>query len=436
MAIRNIVFALVCILHAAVATAANDLELPPVISPEEFDQPIIRPTGELSLKQAIALTLEHNPELASFAWNIRAREIDQIEAGLLPNPQLDVEVENFAGSGDVRGFKSSETTLSLSQLIELGDKRIKRQKIALGDHTLARWDYEIKRVDLLAQTAKAFINVLGQQEMLAITNEINALANDVYATVNKRVDAGKASKLEEIKARVELSKSTLESIRVGRQLVINKQQLAVLWGDSEFIFTDVLGDINTATPPPNLNSIVDKINNNPELARWVTEISRQQSSISLARANTIPDVTVSAGVRHLNASDDVAAVARISIPLFLFSNKQTGVKRSEAGLGNVIKQQQTSELKIRSALMQNYQQLNILYGEVQVLKDEVMPAAKEAFLASKKIYELGKLDLLGLLDAQRTYFDVRRQYIESITAYQLMVVSIERLIGGGMDSFQ
>jgi cobalt-zinc-cadmium efflux system outer membrane protein len=258
----------------------------------------------------------------------------------------------------------------------------------------------------------------------------------VYTTVNKRVGAGRASKLEEIKARVELSKTRLDSINAEKQLLISEQSLATLWGDSEITFTDVVGDITRTTPPPDLNSIVNNISNNPDMARWVSEISRQQSSINLARAQTIPDVTVSAGMRHLNASDDIAAVASISIPLFIFNNKQTGVQRSKAGLRRAIKQRETSELKIRSSLIQNYQQLKILYGEVSVLKEELLPAAEEVFVASKKIYQLGKLDLLGLLDAQRTYFDVRKQYIESITAYQLMVITIERLIGSGLETFQ
>lgn len=436
MAIKNILFVVACSFHVTVMAAVDDLAVPPVMAPEDFDQTFVKPTGELSLRQAIALTLKHNPELASYAWNAREKEIKQIEAGLLPNPQLGIEVENFAGSGDVSGIKSSETTIALSQLIELGDKRLKRQKIAANDYSLARWDYEIKRIDLLAETARAFIAVLGKQEMLAITKEINGLANDVYSTVSKRVAAGKASKLEEIKARVELSKTRLDSINTEKQLQKSQQSLATLWGDSEITFTDLLGDINQTTAPPDLNTIVDNINHNPDMARWVSEISREQNSINLARAQTIPDVTVSAGMRHLNASDDIAAVASISIPLFIFNNKQTGVRRSEAGLGRAIKQRETSELKIRSALMQNYQQLKILYGEVSVLKDELIPAAEEAFVASRKIYQLGKLDLLGLLDAQRTYFDVRKQYIESLSAYQLMVITIERLIGGGLETFQ
>ncbi len=228
----------------------------------------------------------------------------------------------------------------------------------------------------------------------------------------------------------------MDGINSIKQLQISEQSLVTFWGDSEITFTDVVGDIYKTTSPPDLNSIIDSINNNPEMARWVSEISRQQSSINLARAQTIPDVTVSAGIRHFNTSDDIAAVASISIPLFIFNKKQTGVQQSKAGLGRAIKLREISELKIRSALIQNYQQLKILYSEVSVLKKEVLPAAEEAFVISKKIYQLGKLDLLGLLDAQRTYFDVRKQYIESITAYQLMVITIERLIGGGVESFQ
>ena len=112
MAIKIVVFAIACIIHATVMAVEDDLLLPPVMAPEEFDQPVIQPTGDLSLRQAIVLTLKHNPELATYAWTIRSREIDQIEAGLLPNPQANLEIENFAGSGEMSGFKSAETTIA------------------------------------------------------------------------------------------------------------------------------------------------------------------------------------------------------------------------------------------------------------------------------------------------------------------------------------
>ena len=432
MFIKTLVFIITCLIHVSVMAVDDELMLPPTMAPEEFDQPVIQPTGNLSLRQAIVLTLKHNPELATYAWAIRSKEIDQIEAGLLPNPVAGFEIENFAGSGDLSGFRSAETTITLSQLIELGDKRMKRRQLASSDRNLARWDYEVKRVDLLSQTAMIYAEVLGDQERLTIADEIRELAKEVYETVKKRVEAGKVSRLEEIKARVELSKSQLSHINAERQLTISRQNLVTSWGGTDVTYNRVEGDFYNISSIPQLASIVNKINNNPDLARWATEVSRHQNAITLARADTIPNISVSAGVRHLNETDDVAAVASISIPLFLFDKKRTGVQRSEVGLNQASKQRQITETRLRSALLIAYQRLNILHNEVTTLNDEILPGAKEAFNAATKIYRLGKLDLLGLLDAQRTYFETRQQHIESVKEYHRIVIAIERLIGSSL----
>src|SRR5262245_47381643 len=57
------------------------------------------PTDVLRLPQALALALLHNPELRAFAWDIRAAEARTLQAGLRPNPELGLEVENVTGTG-------------------------------------------------------------------------------------------------------------------------------------------------------------------------------------------------------------------------------------------------------------------------------------------------------------------------------------------------
>src|SRR5262245_54860130 len=53
------------------------------------------PTGVVTLAQVQAQALLQNPRLAAFGWEVRAREAQILQAGLLPNPEVDVEVENF-----------------------------------------------------------------------------------------------------------------------------------------------------------------------------------------------------------------------------------------------------------------------------------------------------------------------------------------------------
>ncbi len=435
MYLRTLVLLAAYYFSAATFAVDVDLSLPPIISPEEFDQPITLPTGDLSLKQAILLTLKHNPQLAAHAWTIKGEEMAEIEAGLRPNPALLMAVENIAGSGNFSGIDATETTLALSQLIELGDKRVKRKNLALNDQYLARWEYEITRIDLLATMTKSYINVLSLQEIVAIQKETYELADEVYKTISTRVKAGKATKLEEMKARVEVSRSRLQSLNATRQLTAYKHLLTQYWGSDVVSYTNVLGDLYNTKKPPKLQQVIQQINKNPDLKKWVSVIQREESAVLLAEANSIPDITISAGVKHLNETDDVAAVANISLPLFIFDNKKTGIKKSQIELNKARQDQLTSEINIRTALKENYQHLMILYDEAIILRDEVLPVSAEAFNTAKKIYEVGKLDLLGLLDTQRTYFDIRKQYIDTVTAYQIMVITMERLIGGGLETF-
>ena len=49
------------------------------------------------------------------------------------------------------------------------------------------------------------------------------------------------------------------------------------------------------------------------------------------------------------------------------------------------------------------------------------------FDASTTAYSEGKVDYLNLLDALRTFFDVKNQYIESLAAYHFSKIDVERL---------
>src|SRR5262245_55603092 len=98
------------------------------------------PFAALTLADAHALVLARSPELASVASEVRARESHALQEGLLPNPELRTDLENVGGSGDREEFEETETTVRLSQRIELGGKRGKRRRVAELGHELATWD--------------------------------------------------------------------------------------------------------------------------------------------------------------------------------------------------------------------------------------------------------------------------------------------------------
>ena len=84
----------------------------------------------IRLEDAIARAIEARPELVAADAERRALEAAERQAALPPNPELSLEVEDVAGSGEFSGVNEAQTTLRVLQPIELGGDRRARRTIA------------------------------------------------------------------------------------------------------------------------------------------------------------------------------------------------------------------------------------------------------------------------------------------------------------------
>lgn len=393
------------------------------------------PTGELTLRQAFSLALLHNPDLAAFSWEVQAKEAEALQAGLLPNPELAIDLENFAGSGEFSGTDAAETTVTLSQLVELGGKRAKRREAAALVANLAGWDYETKRIEVLTDTANAFIVVLASQERLAQSTELAAVAERFFQTVKARVEAGKVSPVEQSRAQVALASARLENERSARSLAAARKSLAALWGEADSTFTRAVGALDVIETVPSLVQLAGQIERNPDVARWTAEERQRRAGLKLARADALPDLTVGLGVRNDQGSGDNALVAGISIPLPVFDRNQGGVAAARAALNKSRLEQQAVRSKTLASLAERYRDLTSAYAESMTLKEQILPAAASAFEAATLGYQAGKFGFLEVLDAQRSLFEVWGQYLEALTSYHQARAEVERLIGAPLDAF-
>jgi len=397
---------------------------------------LAEPTGELSLRGALALALGRSPELASFAWGVREAEAEQLQASLPPNPELETEFENFGGSGEFRSTRSLETTIALSQLIELGGKRAKRMKLAQADSRLAGWKYETKRLGVLTGVTRRFISALAIQKKLELADEDLKLASAGLDAVSKEMDAGKASLVAKSKASVEVATGKIRAARIRRSLTSAKCELAATWGGTRPQFTRLLGDLGDITAIPPAEKLTAHLAQNPELASWAAELQKRQAALDLARAGAIPDVTAGVGYRHTRETDDNdhAIVAGVSIPLPVFDRNQGEIRKARYSLLRAKAQRRAAEVKLHTEFEKAYQTLASAHSEAVALRDEVLPAARSSHEASVKSFEQGKAGYMDVLDAQRTLVEVREQYLEALEAYHSAATSVEGIIAQPLKS--
>jgi cobalt-zinc-cadmium efflux system outer membrane protein len=399
---------------------------------------IAEPTGDITLRQALALALMHNPELKAFSWDVRASQARQLQASLWPNPVLEVEVEEVGGTGQRSSFDGAETTIQLSQLIELADKRGKRTKLASLEKELAGSDYEVKRLDVFTEVTISFIEVLAAQERLGLAEELLQLSEEVLETVKKRVKAGKDSPLEKTKAEVTSANINIQYVKAVRNLEFARKQLASTWAGKEPVFKSAAGRLDT--DPNQLPSVppIDELRSltaqNPDVTRWSLEISKQKAALELEKAKAISDVKLKGGLQRFNETDDNAIVFGVLIPLPISDRNQAGKLEAAYNLAGAREKQKAAHIRIQMELAEAYRALSSACTEAVELDQNVLKGAEKVFEDSKIGYNEGKLDYLHILDAQRTLFEAKARHIDALTSYYTAKADVERLIGRPINS--
>lgn len=418
-----------------VAQAENNLPSA-YLSQDDNSAAITQPTenNTLTLNDAIQLALTHNPELASFEKEIRALHGLTVQAGLLPNPVIRFDSEDISSRSNGPGARFE--SIRISQLFETGGKRPARRLAASLGQESAKQDYAARQLDLIANVANVFLDVLSGQERLQLALASQELAQKVVDTAAKRVKAGKAPPIEETRAKVAFATADIEVAQAQRDLISFRKQLSLLWGKSEPVFEQVTGNLETFIDIPDYTSLESSLQKNPLAQRSQKNLEQREALLKLERARRIPDVTVNAGIRRYDHGipEDTTALIGLSIPLPLFNRNQGNLMAAQQRVNKAIDEQAAMDLQLKNLLTQAYEGLIAADMQINMLRDEILPGARETFRMANRGYELGRFGFLELLDAQRTLFQNQTLYLQALANYQRLINEIERLIAAPIEN--
>jgi len=115
----------------------------------------------LDLAEALRRALAVDPRIAAANVEVEATQGAIIQARKHPNPELQVELEDFLGTGDFRGLDKAVLTISLQQKFERGDKPGARLAVARGKEDVANAEIAVIMRDIITQTKIDYVQVLG-----------------------------------------------------------------------------------------------------------------------------------------------------------------------------------------------------------------------------------------------------------------------------------
>lgn len=381
----------------------------------------------ISLATALARTLSGSPKLAVYNYELRAAEARTLQAGLRPNPVIDFEIENPTGSGAYGSAEQMENTLTLSQLIELGGKRPGRIFEAEAGHAVVEWEYQVARVEALKVTTLAFIDALAAQRRLELAEEAVKVSEAAVTETGQRVDVGKASAVEGIRAKVAVSSARIDVEQARRDIATARGNLAAQWGAKTVDFGAVRGDLDQHEAGPSLQTLRQRLLGNPDLARWTAEREKREAMLAKEQTLERPDITIFGGPRLIGKGEDATFVAGLSIPLPMSNRNQGNIAEARANLNKLDVERRAAEARAFAALNEAFQKLTGAGREIAILEESVIPGAQDAEKQLNDGYAAGRFTQFEVLDARRTLNAARAQQVRSLADFQKARAEIDAL---------
>jgi cobalt-zinc-cadmium efflux system outer membrane protein len=382
-----------------------------------------------TLRDVFNRALEANPNLRGQRFAVTAAEARIDQAALRPVFEIGVEAENILGTNRLSTFDDSEITLRLGTVLELGGKRGRRIDSARSERDLILTQNDAERLDLLAEVARRFIRVATAQEDVDLAKRRLDLADRTRKGVDQRVSAARSPRLESNNAAVAANRAEIEYQQAESVLRQSWAQLSSLWGGETAYSGRVAADLFAMPSTGDYAALTALLDRNPDIIRFASERRIQDARLRLAESQRTPDVTLSAGIRRLQADRSNAFVLSASIPLGSSSRAAPYIAEAQSLRGGLQYKEQAVRSELMATLFVALEQLAQSRQEVQKLLTVAIPQADEANKLALEGYNVGRFSLLELITAQQQLTDLQRQAIDAAASFHESLLEVERLTG-------
>ncbi|MEL5903983.1 TolC family protein [Elizabethkingia anophelis] len=388
----------------------------------------------LSFDEYLSMVGKKNLTYAAQKYNVSMAEASIQTANMFPDPQLDMEGSNNGVSKNM-GYTYGG---SLGWTLELGGKRRARVDLAKNQSELSRILLLDFFRNLRADASLGYVEALKSKALLDVQQDSykNMLQLSKSDSIRYRLGTislvtSKQSKLEA----ASLLNSVYQAESAEQQAIT---ALSVFLSDNKLTGRDVDGDFNAFNRDFGIEDLLTQaLNERADLlaAKQNTQVAKSQ--INLERANRKIDLGLTAGVSHnTTATNEIAPSPAVnavklgvSIPLKFSNNRNAGLKIAEMAHSQSQLEYQQVEQSIRAEVMQAYQQYIATQKQVKQFHNGMLTEAKNILDGIIYSYKRGESSILEVLNAQRTYNDVRKDYYQALADNATALIDLERKTG-------
>jgi outer membrane protein, heavy metal efflux system len=382
---------------------------------------------ENALDSFVVEVLARSPSLRAGALRRDASRKEASAAGIYPDPSVSIMVDNIP-----KGAEMPMLRYQVSQMFPWPGKLDLMESAALRQSDAASADLDSRRLELRLAAKRGYLMLLLNARRREITRAARGLAVTIANAALGRYGAGTGEHHEVARAQVEVSALDIELVNLDGE---RRATLAMLNA-----LRDRPADAELADPgdPPlrpsgrdSLPKLIERGSaNRPELRAMGAMRDEAQDMASLARLEPAPDFMVSVWMnQNMGAPMSGGAMIGATLPIFNVTRQSRRAAAFDARAGSAAAEQDAMRAMIRAQVAEALVRLETAERQVDLLRDVVLPKARESFEASLASYGAGRADLIGVLDARRALQRTQLAAAEALVMREIAAAELERAIG-------
>lgn len=384
----------------------------------------------------LSLIAQHNLSYAAEQFNVNIAAANVEAAKVFPDPSVALNYNNNEHWIKQLGYGIGGT---LNYTLELGGKRKARIQLAGNQLLLVKYQLQDYFQRLRADATLAYLEAIKQERLLQVSMDSYATMQRLAVADSVRFSLGAIMESDARQSRLEagvMLNDVYGGVAEFKGALVNLQLL--LGSTIRDTFYLPVGDPRRFERAYGLEALITEgLNNRADLMATRQQQEVAKRALRLARANRAIDLGLGAGATsNAESTNEVAPTpaytaysAGISIPIKLSNRNKGELHAARYGIAQSEVQYQQACVQVQTEVTTAYYKYLAAGRQVSQFDSGLLTEAKQILEGKIYSYQRGETGLLEVLNAQRTYNDVRQSYYTALNVYAGALVELERSAG-------
>jgi len=390
----------------------------------------------ISLSEYLSGVRKGNLSYAAGKFDVDIAEAELKASKIFPDPEISV---TYSNNEDRTLQMGQSLEAGISYPVSLGNKRRAGIAVARSQYELSTLMLDAYFRNLRAGAAVKYFEALRDQKIYLLKTEIYRQMAQLARTDSLRLAAGEATPLDAMQSSLEAKSQLAEVYQSYADMQNSYMELMNQMGRK---YSDTIivpaGDFPGQNDDYNLNELIaGALETRSELLAAIKNREVSENHLKLIKADRAPEFSLQAGYSYNSiVRNEIAPApeynglsAGISLPLKFSSLNRGNIMAADMAVKQSLTLYEETELQITSEVIQAYNNFIARKKKAGHYNTGLIEDALKILEGRIYSYQHGESGLIDVLNAQRTYTELRINFLEALFAYTEALISLERSAG-------